>query len=494
MAQQLWRFYSVVFLVFLMVACSGQQNTISTPTTLPQPTLTPLPTDWGQIEQPTVALEQAEELELAVEEVATATPTAQPTETSVPPTAVPPTATPSATATEPPPTPTAVPTIFAPTPEPTELPEDVEQSAAAALLSTRAEFDGNLSKPILREKIKQVQLRVREVVFMLTQSAGGADFPCQKLVPAYRFMRDETPTYNVDEALRLSNLHYNRAVNRAIISLNPLYVRCQGLETTGGNFELIANDDLKPSDFGVAAEQSGQVSADINDALLWINGDDSKSRSLYENLRATIYQLGDHYAKGDTSRCDEIFEIYQSVEALPRLVVPEGPRLEAYLNYLDAINFLIQGSETLNLHCKEQLERNNGTPESDEAGLPLPPELLKVAELTRKRALTAAEAAVAALPKPTPVATLAAVGGRVLSVGPGPTANTFEVRVRASFGAGLNPTSVRIGEFVMDANGVITITHTCGKDFFDAVVLIAADGTRYESPKISAARPASCGG
>ncbi len=500
MAQQLWRFHSVVFLLFILTACNGQVS--PTPVLTQQPTLTPLPTDWGQTDQVTVELEQADTLELAVDVatdtptvVSTTTPMAESTATPEPPTAVPPTSTPSPTATEPPPPPTEtpIPTIFAPTPLPTESPEDTVQTAAANLIAVRSQFDGPVQIPLLREKIRQVQLQVREITFMLARSANGAAFTCQNLVPAYEFMLEETPVYSVDGAMLLANLHYNRAVNRAIVGLNPLFERCKGLRTPAGNFAPIENDDLKPSDFGVAYDQGLQVSADINDALLWINGDDSKSRNLYQSLRSTLRNLGEHYELGDTSRCDEIVEIYKSVEELPELTVQPGPRLDAYRNYLDAINFLLEGSDTLNLHCEEQLERNNGTPESEGAGLPLPPELLKVAELTRRRALTAAEAAIALLPQPTPVATLPLVGGQILSVERGPNA-TYVIRVRVTYVSGLEPVSVTIGDFRMASDGVVTIVHTCELDFFDEVVFIDRAGARYESAKLTLERPEYCQG
>lgn len=466
--------YLFALICLFIVACTGQIEQIEQQVVTPLPTLTSLPVDWAQLTA-----------------VATkVSPTIQPTATSTP-TVIPPTATAVPTAL---PTETATPTL---TPEPTPtvvlatptITPSPEEQLLVLLLADRPVPDEFISKSQLKEQIKVTQIHIRDLAFLLNQTAAGEALDCQKFVPAYRFLQVESPLFTVAETLEAANVYYNQAIERGVVSLNPIYEAC-ALQATADEFQPLVISELNAEMFELAYEQRDVITKDINNALLWINADNSVMRGLYANTQTQLAQLDDHFKEGTTTSCDEIKLIYDQLRESPRVIVPNGQRLDAYLNYLDALDFIEQGSAAINLYCTERLSHNNGTPDEEGEGLPLPPDQLEVAQRTWRRALTAIITAYDLLAQPR--TDLPDVSAEVLDITAGPGNNDYTIRIHYTANAGTPPYSALIGGFQPGPGNIFTIAHTCDQDFFNMVVVFDSLGDRYQSVKMSASGNAVC--
>ncbi|HFC12403.1 MAG TPA: hypothetical protein ENJ56_06125 [Anaerolineae bacterium] len=462
-----------------VVACRGQVESIAQQT-LPPPTLTSLPTDWAQL---TVAATDSAEITPSIPPTATSTPTAlPPTSTPIPTQTATVTVTPSPTAT-PEPTATIITATLTPTPSP-------EEQARTLLLANRPIPDGFVNKSQLKEQIKTTQTHIRDLAFLLTQAASTQTLDCPKFAPTYRALQVESPSFRADETLQIANQHYNQAVEQGILDLNPIYEACVSQAATG-DFQPISVTDLDEDSFNFAFAQRELITKDINDALLWINADDAIMQGLYSDTQALLAQLGEHYEDGTTARCDEITQIYSQLSQSPQVIAPNGRRLDAYLNYLDALSFIDQGSTAINLYCTERLTHNNGEPDEDGTGLPLPPDKLEVAKRTWLRALTAISTARELLATPEPT-NLPDVSAEILDIQAGPGSNDYTIRIKYAINAGTPPYSVLIGGFTPGPDNIFTIAHTCDQDFLNMVVVFDSLGDRYQSVKLSASGKDVC--
>ena len=493
-----FRVHCLLACMLLMTAACAGQAVLSRPTSFP--TLTPSSTPWEQITavSESVGREDVEQAAITLQ----------------PPTAIPPTNTntptplsntPTSTIT---PTPTPTEPLTTPMPSPTTLSET--QRERLLLLGKRPSFSGATSKPLMRERILRSQRLILDTLFLLNEVPESGRINCQLFVMTYENIQLNSPIYTVDEELSLANFHYNQATNSAIVELHPLYELCLEQETESGNYRALPLDD-EEAPFAAIYENREQLLIQINDALLWLNGDDSKTRGLYGRTRGAIEQHIELIDEGTTAQCEEITNSYEQIGNSPRLIVANGVRLEAYRHYLDALNFVEQGSAALNQECFNYLERAKESSTGDVDGQPLPEDVLEIATRTARRALTSAISAVDTLPLPTPFPTITPSPTPTLTPTPTPTltptptptpillasevvsvyrglpdTNTYVVRVKVYYLPSLNPVSVQIGEFDMDAAGFINVVHTCHKSYWDQVILTLPDGRQIKGERFTA--------
>ena len=299
----------------------------------------------------------------------------------------------------------------------------------------------------------------------------------------YEELRDGSQFYYAGEDLVIADDFYDRAVVQGLLAFEQVYEICEKV----GKDE-VSSAEFPPLSLLDAKEQGTVIMADINDALLWVNGDNLIARDVYSAVQIDLANYTAQLAAGTTDRCAEIHALYQEILAAPHFSPPIGYRLDAYFNYLDALTFVEQGSLELDLLCTEHLARSDA---DDATVLPLQPDALRTANWTARRAQTAIELALTLLPDSDPLPAPVPVYGEVVST-ERVDDDTFEVVMRIYVRAGTPPYSATVNGFAMQPNGRVTVRHSCGTDFNGNILVTDVNGEQFESESISVSQADAC--
>ena len=488
-----------ICLSLISLAACGQQapDTEQSAQEIQPPTLTPLSTDWVELTLVFEDEQDTDESAIAVrptEIINTLTPTPTPTASATTVTATP--TAPAPTLVQPS-TPTTAPTstpIPLPTQTPTATPIPATVKQRNLLIASRSRSNESLSLAQLQSQIRATRGYINDLNFIIGEVEAGGDLNCPVFASAFESIRQDSPAYLGTEAQQTALYHYNRSVEGALTNFYPLYELCRSEALVDdAQFKWLAANRVDSETLFSASDARELILRDINDALAWSNGDLEKTRGLYQRTRIAVNRLGRLLDEGTTTSCPEIRDIYAELESSPRLIPAEGESQVAYKHYLDALRFVENGIGPIDTFCEEYAEANAGIDEDAWAVLPLPEPLLETGNHELLRTLTALNKAVALLPVATPVPTLAPLWGDVLAVRESWVPDHFEVVVRVYYRVGgADFVTARLGDFEMESDGKITITHRCDQDLVDSIIATTAEGEVVESPKVYATRHESC--
>ncbi len=380
------------------------------------------------------------------------------------------------------PQPTNTPTTI-PTATPIALPTSLQTAVPTPLPIDSIDTTNYVDRATLRAQIKFSQTRLRDLVFLLNQADQFGELDCPVFGYNYETLQSGSDFFAAKEQLRIANDFYRRAVVQGLFALEPIYLLCE--DARGDDID---SAEMPPNLLLDSKSQGAVIMADINDALLWVNGDNIIARKIYNDVQIDIANYAFELSEGMAANCQAIDDLYSTIITSPQFSPPIGYRLDAYINYLDALTFIEQGSVQIDLLCNEQLLRGAS---EDSAELPLQPDALRTAKWTTLRAQTAIELALDLLPPSEPPPPLVPVYAEVVRTNP-LDADNFEIILRVYMRVGTPPYSATADGFPMQSNGRITVRHSCSSDFHSTILVTDATGAQFESEPIIVSRDESC--
>ncbi|MGB1253214.1 MAG: hypothetical protein ACPG8W_21555 [Candidatus Promineifilaceae bacterium] len=466
----------IILLLFFSVSCRSESQEeeatkvsslilLLTQTATPKPVPTFTPTILRlQTNTPEVAtIAPPETLPPATQAPPTLTATATETATAVP-TLVPPTLTPSLT----------------PVPLPTVVPAD---EVALRLLAGRNTEVRRVNHQQMLAQVRIVQPEIRSMVFQVNSSGTSGSIDCKIFHKTYQKLLNTGIHFDVRPELQLPNFYYNRAVERGIIELNVIEASCQADERW--KFGRIPTEEFDPIVYQQLFTDANAVMEMMNESIAWLVGDVGRTRDLYQGVRSQIRQYGVLLQGELITDCAELSKLYESFSSAQRLLPPVEYR-RPYQLYVGAVDSILETSSILNEQCRPFVSSGSG------GQMPISAEALIEAKNGQIVSSFLIDESIRLLPVPTPAATLSPISAQTLRVSPSETEGFYEITLRIDLHNWVRAQQIRIGGFVALPSRVVTVQHTCTRDFYDHVEVTDADGETYRSPKYLIKRGSNC--
>ena len=386
----------------------------------------------------------------------------------------------AATATATPPEPTVEVTVE------TATPVSAEIIPSTQLVSLRSGEVRDGTKTALYEQIKILQGQVREMAFELNESRYDDTINCRAFLQGYSGVLNYSPVFDVSAELQLPNFHYNRAVERAILDMNPLSARCE-MTIDAGQVQLPV-PAYGEANFLKDVEQINDAMMHINEALLWISGDPGKVKTHFVSVRDNLQSYRQLLNRDVDQRCEALNSLFD-ILADPQKLTPRNAHQEAYRHYLLAGEAMANGATELREQCRGYLPEDH--PDAIRPPQPISAEAVIAAQNAADIAIAHILTAIRLMPLPEPVATPTLLDIRLLAKRPSDKAGWYELVFSARV-SGEQLQSGFIGGFPIDSNGHVTVIHSCAADFFDHAEVTLVSGQFIETAKFSEPREDVC--